>query len=422
MQLENGSRVIIVGGGPAGSFTALNLLKQAAIANLQLRVTILEPRDFSRPGLGSCNKCAGILSSQLLRNLKRIGLQIPPMVIQAEIDTYILHDGAAQLPIHVNDPERRVVSIYRGSGPRLGKPPYPISFDGWLLGLAAEHGAEIRKTRALSIQAGPLPSVTTPAGDLEAELLILASGINGHVKIDPRLGYAPPQTETMAQDEIYTPEEQYTKNIHIFFDHPRGLIFGALISKNRYVNISLLGHNLPQDAVTQFLSHHAIPNQAAQPSGLLCGCTPNVSVASAQGFFSDRFAAVGDAAVTRLYKDGIGSAFTTAEAAAICAVQRGVSQQDFAAAYLPTCQTIARDNQYGRQLFRLWDFARRMPGFRQAWMRAAVNENHLPFAQRLHTNVLWGMFSGDASYRAMFWQVLSLPSILSILRRLLPIA
>lgn len=420
MHLENGSRVIIVGGGPAGSFTALQLLNQAASANLQLRVSILEPRDFNRPGLGSCNKCAGILSSQLVRNLKRLQLQIPPEVIQSEIDTYILHGGQVQLPIHVNDPQRRVVSIYRGSGPRLGDPPYPRSFDAWLLRQAEERGAVIYKTRALSIQAGPPPRASTPNGDLEAELLILATGVNGRLNLDPRLGYRQPQTETMAQDEIHMPGEQYTKNIHIFFDHPQGLIFGALIPKNRYVNISLLGHNLPGDAVTQFLTHHEMPGLPSQPNGLLCGCTPKVSVAPARGFFGDRFAAVGDAAVTRLYKDGIGSAFITAEAAVTTAVQRGVSRQDFAAGYLPACQEIARDNAYGRLLFRLWAAARQTPGIRKAWMHAAISESRLPAAQRLHTNVLWGMLSGDESYRAMFWHVISIPSMFSVLRQLLP--
>jgi flavin-dependent dehydrogenase len=255
---------------------------------------------------------------------------------------------------------------------------------------------------------------------MAADLLVLAAGINGRVIIDPRLGYRQPRTETMAQDEIHMPGESFKHNIHIFFDHPKGLIFGALIPKNRYVNISLLGHNLPVDAVAQFLKRPEMSRLPEQPDGLLCGCKPKVSVAPAHGFYADRFVAVGDAAVTRLYKDGIGSAFITAEAAAATAVRRGVARQDFSAGYLPACEAIARDNFYGRLLFRLWELARQVPGIRKAWMRAAVSESQLPFAQRLHTRVLWGMLSGDESYRAMFWHVISLPSLFSILRRLLP--
>jgi len=418
MQLENGSRVVIIGGGPAGSFAALHLLSQATHAGLDLRVSMIEPRDFSRPGLGGCNKCAGILSSQLVRNLARLDLQIPPDVVQSEIDTYILHNGSARLPIHIDNPQRKVISVYRGGGPRLGSPPLPRSFDAWLLGQAVERGAQVLKTRALSVQAGSLPGVSTPAGELECELLILASGVNGRVKIDPRLGYSAPRTEVMAQDEIPCPGDEYRRQVHIFFDQPKGLVFGALIPKNRYVNISLLGHGLPADAVKQFLQNHALPELSDNLSGTLCGCAPHIAVSAARGYFHDRFAAVGDAAVTRLYKDGIGSAFLTAEAAALSAVQRGISRADFAAGFQSACQAIRHDNFYGHMLFKIWSAAREIPAVRKAWGRAVLSERELAPARRPHTDLLWGMLSGDASYRSMFWQLASIASLSSILRRL----
>ena len=62
MQLGNGSQIVIVGGGPSGSFTALHLLNYAAQAGIKLDITILEPRNFKQSGPGGCNKCAGVLS------------------------------------------------------------------------------------------------------------------------------------------------------------------------------------------------------------------------------------------------------------------------------------------------------------------------------------------------------------------------
>ena len=75
--LANGSRVCIVGGGPAGSFAALHLLDQAARHGLQLEVLIFEPRDFTRPGPTGCNRCAGILSSRLIAGVEALGVILP---------------------------------------------------------------------------------------------------------------------------------------------------------------------------------------------------------------------------------------------------------------------------------------------------------------------------------------------------------
>ena len=93
-RLVDGDRVCIVGGGPGGSFAALHLLHLANQQNLQLEVLIFEPRDFTKPGPGGCNRCAGILSSRLLNGLDSLGLTIPNEIIQAELHAYALHlDG-----------------------------------------------------------------------------------------------------------------------------------------------------------------------------------------------------------------------------------------------------------------------------------------------------------------------------------------
>ena len=139
----------------------------------------------------------------------------------------------------------------------------------------------------------------------------------------------------------------------------------------------------------------------------LCGCTPRVAVSMATNFFTDRLVAVGDAAVTRLYKDGIGAAFLTAQTVARTAVQRGVSRGDFAAEYRPVCQQLAVDNRYGRWLFRMWSASRRFSLLLKAWQRAIQFEASQPPAAHVHTRVLWGMFTGSESYRQLFWLLIS---------------
>jgi flavin-dependent dehydrogenase len=417
MRLVNGNRVVIVGGGPAGSFTALHLLNFAAQAHLELDIVILEPRDFTQPGPKGCNKCAGILSSTLLNNLKSLELDIPHDVIQAELTNYTLHLSDFTITLQKPDSGRRIASVYRGSGPRLGKPGLTKSFDGWLLGQAIERGACLERIRAQVIEPGERPKIITNQGqEIEADLVVLASGVNSRNPLGAAWNYKPPRTETMAQDEIPVTEDLLDSSVHIFFDYPPGLIFGCVIPKGHYANVSLLGHGLGSKSVGDFLEGHALDKLLIPGMSLLCGCSPKVAVSSAKGYFGDRMVAVGDAAVTRLYKDGIGAAFITAQSATRTIVQRGISRHDFATSYHPVCRRIAIDNSYGKLLFSAWNFTRHSPKFFGIWKRVLLSEAELPPSQQVHSQVLWSMFTGDESYRQIMRILLTRSAMASLLK------
>jgi hypothetical protein len=79
LALQDGARVAVMGGGPAGSLFAYFLMDLAQRAGLSLQVDNYEPRDFSLPGPRGCNMCAGILSESLIQMLAVDGVNFPPM-------------------------------------------------------------------------------------------------------------------------------------------------------------------------------------------------------------------------------------------------------------------------------------------------------------------------------------------------------
>lgn len=423
MRLESGSRVAIVGGGPAGSFTALHLIQEAEAVSLRLEIQIYEGRDFSQPGPGGCNKCAGVLSSSFVQQAQTLGLEIPEELVQAVLDSYTLHFGRQSLRIQRGHTGDRVLSVYRGSGPRLGTRPNPesgSSFDGWLLEQARQRGAEVVRRRVDRVLMGTRPRVVSGEQVVEADLVVVATGINTRSPLEGAWGYQPPRTAVMAQNETIAIGTPRSSSVHIYFNQPSGLLFGALVPKGEYTNISLLGENLPPRAVEEFLKSHRIAGTTADGAALelplLCGCAPKVAISAAEGYYADRMVVVGDAAATRLYKNGIGSAFATAGAAARCAVRRGVGAGDFDAGYRPACAAIAADNRYGRVLFEIWKLVRDTPALARRWQAALVDEEGLDPERQVHRTLLWHMFTGDQSYAQIFWLALSWPSVRSLLR------
>jgi flavin-dependent dehydrogenase len=405
MRLVDRSRVCIIGGGPSGSFAALHLLHLSRLHNLQLEVRIFEPRDFSRPGPSGCNRCAGILSSRLWSNLSELGLTIPKEVIQAELQSYHIHLDGESLHLDRPDPVRRIVSVYRGGGPRMIEGAPEASFDHFLLQQAINWGAIHVPNRARQVSWDGLPVVHTASEHYPADFLVLAIGINSRSPLADRYGYQPPKTEVMAQDELLRPENWLSDGVNAYFQRPPGLNFGAIIPKGRYLNISLLGKGFTRDTVDEFISAQNLTDVLNyQPSSSLCGCNPRIAVGAARHYFGDRWVAVGDAAVTRLYKDGIGSAFQTTKRAMFTAVQLGISHGAFRRYYAPVCRSIARDNTYGFLLYRLWNFVLNTPFLLNAWKGAINREMSSPVTNRRHVRVLWGMLTGDEPYRKLFYE------------------
>ncbi len=412
-KLANDSRIAVIGGGPAGSFFAIHALDFAQRAGLALDVTIFERRDFAARGAAGCNMCAGILSSRLLRNMAVTGLTLPPEVVLGHIHAYVLHLGDAYVMVDRPDPSRDIVSVFRGGGPRGGHLPPTVSFDGYLLSEAQRRGARVVAERVSEIDCEDQarPQLKTEGRREAFDLVVLATGVNTRTIVQRGLAYVPPQTTPMTQDELLAAGDLHAardgSTIHVF--GPRqleGLLFGGLVPKGDYLNVCLLGQ-LPADGIARFLASPEVSRLLAARPQRLCGCKPRIAVSMAKGFYADRFVAIGDACVTRLYKDGIGSAFLTARAAAAAVVHHGVSAASLREHFAPACHALDRDNRFGHMLFRLWERTKDNGWLGHAWMNALIGEQTLPRAERTCSHILWSMVTGDDSYEQICRLMLS---------------
>src|SRR5512139_3307879 len=67
LPLEDGSRIAVLGGGPAGSFFSYFLLEMASRVGIDLSVDMIERKSFDAAGPAGCNMCGGIISESLVQ-------------------------------------------------------------------------------------------------------------------------------------------------------------------------------------------------------------------------------------------------------------------------------------------------------------------------------------------------------------------
>ena len=132
--LQNEDRVAVVGGGPAGSFFAIHLLRQAKRLGRNIEVVIVEKRGPTEPSADDfqcrgCNFCAGLISPRLNKILEEHGLVVPEEIIQGRIDYVWIQGQWKNLRLRVPK-DMQMYSVFRGSlpGRRSGR---PAGFDGF---------------------------------------------------------------------------------------------------------------------------------------------------------------------------------------------------------------------------------------------------------------------------------------------------
>ena len=426
LHLGDGSRVAVMGSGPAGSLFASFLLEMAARVDVRLSVDLYDPRNFAQlPGPAGCNMCGGIVSETLVQNLAVEGVSLPSGVVQRGIDSYVLHTDVGTARIATPAAEVRIGAMHRGAGPKDAKGARWESFDHHLQARAIAAGARLVRARVekVSLDEAGRPRLGTKDGGADTyDLLAVATGVNSSaLKLFEELGIGfrrPQVTKTLIR-EYYLGQDVIDRHLgtsmHVFLlDIPR-LEFAAAIPKGDYVTMCLLGEDVDGALVDAFVASPQV--KACMPPGWdpeakSCQCVPAINIRGVEKPYANRFVFIGDAGVTRLYKDGIGAAYRTAKAAARTALFEGISEEAFARWYMPVCRSIGGDNRLGHLAFLVTRIARRFPFLRRAMLRMATREQERRGAPQRMSGVLWDMFSGSAPYGDILRRMFS-PAFLS---------
>jgi flavin-dependent dehydrogenase len=459
LPLSDPATVVVVGGGPAGSFFSIRLLRRARDLGRSVRVVVLERKSeicFYRPSPFSawegCNYCAGGVSPRLNDILVGNGIIVPAEVIESEADELVVHGDWKSIPLPVPS-DRRMYTVFRGSRPRSREDRYE-NFDTFLLSTAIKEGAEAVTAEVEAVRYSadgrlvvsfrtPVTGAEAPAETIEADFVAVAAGVNRSPGADPESDgllaslhecmpdLKPPKVrrtviaEMLAEDDLMVP---LNGEVH-FAQHGSKTLqieMASLIPKDKWMTVVLLGKTIdcsPGSAcvpvMRQFVDlphiRRLLPPNATLQVG--CCCHPNMTVGAARHPFGPRVAMTGDLAVARLYKDGLYSAYVTASALADCVVDHGVDRASLAHHYQPVIKRLDVDNRYGRVIFALSHRVFGRPALSRVLYRAVLTERmHSMPAKRRLAGVLWRIVSGDDSYGRIFWSMLHPASLWLIIR------
>jgi flavin-dependent dehydrogenase len=413
--LEEGARVGVVGGGPAGSLFAYFLLQMAGRIGFNLSVDVYDRKDFCLSGPAGCNMCGGVVSESLVQALSIEGIDLPGDVVQRGIDSFIFHSAEETVTLAAPYHEMRIATVYRGAGPKGNKSPTLKSFDNYLLGLAAQQGAKIIREKITDVtwdQGRP----RLHWGSDQGQTYDLVAGAIGVKMPNPELfdklgtEYRKPGTRRTSNCEYEFGSDfinaKLGNSMHAFLLDLPSLDFAALIPKGEHVTMCLIGDKINSEFVADFVKNPAVNNllpENIENSGAICKCSPQATLCNGRHPYGDRLVMLGDCGVARLNKDGIGSAYRVAKTAAVTALFRGISAKDFKRGYAPLCRKIDADNRYGRIVFDVVDVIKKSRFLTRAVMRMARSEANKSPKQRRMSRLLWDMFTGSAPYREAFY-------------------
>jgi flavin-dependent dehydrogenase len=454
-ELKDGATVAVIGGGPAGAFFAIHLLRKAREAGRTLKVVIFERhRSVGLPlarcgaeGWKGCNYCAGGISPKLHDVLEELGLRLPEEIIQCRIDSISIQGFWKNIELEV-PAGRKMLSVYRGSRPHARFEGYK-NFDSFLLDEALQAGAGLISGEVIDVayaQNGKPVIRYRLAGtelQLEADLAVFAAGVNEEVGVPlsrsrmlqslrrmlPR--FRPPRVRQALIFELEVKPRvpaNLLGTVHFveYGSQALPLEMCSLVPKRGFITVVLVGAGVDAGGdlgeslriAKRFLELPHI-RKLVSPGvqiNTACVCRPNMVIGSAEHPYGHRIAAVGDMVTARLYKDGILSACQTSRALAETVIRLGVDARSLAEGYVPTLRRFRWGNRLAAFVFLLHRLFFSSSVLSRILYQAVITERKsTPIGRRHLGQILWRIASGDDDYQAIFLSMMHPATFWSIL-------
>ncbi|MEK7291460.1 MAG: hypothetical protein AAB013_06035, partial [Planctomycetota bacterium] len=425
LELKDNSNIVVIGGGPAGSFFVHFALRLAKEHGRKINITILDGRDFIQKGPVGCNMCAGVLSETLTNKMESEGIVLPKTRVQQEIDGYYFQTQERGIPLYHPKPghKPKIITVFRGNGPRFSDLTTNISFDDFLLTHVASQGVKVipAVVEEIDLPKDPqdLVNIVYKEADvrkkMSTDLVVGAFGLNTSLIkriVGKEFGYQEPESVRTCNAELHLGrsyiQEHFSKTIYVFALGIKPIKFAAFIPKGDYVTVSLIGkEDMTKAHLVEFMKHpkvcELLPSGWSLPKDL-CICFPKIPISHAAHPYTNRFVMIGDASISRTYKNGIESAFDTARLAAQTIFERGISEEDFKKGYYkPALKLLAQDNFFGNLMLSINDYTTsrkelvnaqidHLTKWQNAWESIQIN------------SILWNMVTGNASYKEIFFK------------------
>lgn len=426
--LKDNSKIIIIGGGPAGCFFALHAMNLMKKHGISLNLKILEQRDFTTTGPKGCNMCAGIIGGRVVDEIAKLGIELDRKVIREDVEGFRVFVDRMSAEVQKREGDR-VFTVFRNQGPLgVSKNEEIIGFDSFILDNTIKKGVSFEKATVLQVileKNGEEDTVIYRKSDgteqyEKAGLVVVACGVNTALTRMFEFGYKPPDYWHTCQAEIELEKpEGVQKFIHIFSRKKSPFLFTALTPKGRYMTVTGIGRWVKFNDLLYEMEMLSIKKLFPGELKVTCHCHPRIPVSTAKKPYHDRLVMVGDACVSRYLKNGIESAYFTSLWAVETAIEHGVDKDSFERFYKQRYHNFFTvDNRYGKVMFIIHRLLSSNTLISKSSIKILKEEASQKMTKYWLSDILWHMFAGDKPYRRIFGKTFIFRKLLLVLKNI----